>query len=295
MIRQGLLKGIDPRRGRLPLPQGDQEGRRQGDVQDGHQHHPELPRRPDLRGHRPERGVRRPLLRQDGLADRRRRPGGDRPRDARAPPPRLRHPRRRPAACSRKGASTSGGATASTTCSTPRRSSGSSTPPRPAATTSSRSTPRMVDEQNERLCTLRGLFEFRLDHCTPVPIEEVEPVESIVKRFATGAMSYGSISAEAHETLAIAMNRLGGQIEHRRRGRGPRAVQALAQRRQQAKRDQAGGLGPVRRDQRVPGQRRRAPDQDGPGGQARRGGPASRPQGLALDRQGPVLDARASA
>ncbi len=51
----------------------------------------------------------------------------------------------------------------------------------------------LVDEQNERLCTLRGLFAFKLDKCKPVPIEEVEPVESIVKRFATGAMSYGSI------------------------------------------------------------------------------------------------------
>ena len=150
---------------------------------------------------------------------------------------------------------------------------------------------RLVDEQNERLCTLRGLFAFKLDKCQPVPIEEVEPVESIVKRFATGAMSYGSISAEAHETLAIAMNRMGGKSQHRRGGRGPRAVQAAAQRRQQAERDQAGRLGPVRRHQRVPRQRRRAPDQDGAGRQAGRGGPAPRPQGLALDRQGPVLDA----
>jgi glutamate synthase (ferredoxin) len=70
---------------------------------------------------------------------------------------------------------------------------------------------RLVDDQNERLCTLRGLFEFKFDACRPVPIEEVEPVESIVKRFATGAMSYGSISGEAHETLAIAMNRIGGR------------------------------------------------------------------------------------
>ncbi len=70
---------------------------------------------------------------------------------------------------------------------------------------------RLVDEQNERLCTLRGLFDFKLGARPPVPIEEVEPVEAIVKRFATGAMSYGSISAEAHETLAIAMNRLGGK------------------------------------------------------------------------------------
>src|SRR4051812_27898916 len=67
----------------------------------------------------------------------------------------------------------------------------------------------LVDEQNERLCTLRGLFDFKFDECKPIPIEEVESVESIVKRFATGAMSYGSISGEAHETLAIAMNRLG--------------------------------------------------------------------------------------
>lgn len=59
--------------------------------------------------------------------------------------------------------------------------------------------------------TLRGLFKFRTEGRTPIPIDEVEPVSSIVKRFNTGAMSYGSISAEAHETLAIAMNRLGGR------------------------------------------------------------------------------------
>ncbi len=70
---------------------------------------------------------------------------------------------------------------------------------------------RLVDEQNERLCTLRGLFTFRFNQVQAVPIDEVEPVESIVRRFATGAMSYGSISAEAHETLAIAMNRMGGK------------------------------------------------------------------------------------
>src|SRR6185295_2306977 len=70
---------------------------------------------------------------------------------------------------------------------------------------------RAVDEQTERLCTLRGLFTFKFDKREPIPIEEVEPVETIVKRFATGAMSYGSISGEAHETLAIAMNRMGGR------------------------------------------------------------------------------------
>ncbi|WP_324652124.1 glutamate synthase large subunit [Georgenia sp. H159] len=68
---------------------------------------------------------------------------------------------------------------------------------------------RRVDEQAERLMTLRGLF--RLRERPPVPIDEVEPVSEIVKRFSTGAMSYGSISAEAHETLAIAMNTLGAR------------------------------------------------------------------------------------
>ncbi|MFD7069444.1 glutamate synthase large subunit [Streptomyces sp. NPDC059913] len=67
-----------------------------------------------------------------------------------------------------------------------------------------------VNEQSERLMTLRGLFGFTQDR-TPVPVDEVEPVSEIVKRFSTGAMSYGSISREAHETLAIAMNRLGAK------------------------------------------------------------------------------------
>src|SRR6266540_4323060 len=67
----------------------------------------------------------------------------------------------------------------------------------------------LVDDQSVRLATLRGLFRFR--DPTPIPIDEVEPITEIVKRFSTGAMSYGSISKEAHETLAIAMNRLGGR------------------------------------------------------------------------------------
>jgi len=70
---------------------------------------------------------------------------------------------------------------------------------------------RLVDDQSEKLATLRGLLRLREEGVDPVPVEQVEPVSEIVKRFATGAMSYGSISAEAHETLAIAMNRLGGK------------------------------------------------------------------------------------
>src|SRR6185369_288463 len=79
---------------------------------------------------------------------------------------------------------------------------------------------RAVDDQTRRLATLRGLLELR-PATTPVPIEEVEPVEQIVKRFATGAMSYGSISEEAHTTLAIAMNRLGGKSNTGEGGEDP--------------------------------------------------------------------------
>jgi glutamate synthase (NADPH) large chain len=79
---------------------------------------------------------------------------------------------------------------------------------------------KLVDDQSETLCTLRGLFELRFPE-RPLPIEEVEPVESIVKRFKTGAMSYGSISQEAHEALAIAMNRIGGKSNTGEGGEDP--------------------------------------------------------------------------
>ena len=68
-----------------------------------------------------------------------------------------------------------------------------------------------VDEQSTKLATLRGLLRLRPAAGGPIPIEEVEPISSIMTRFSTGAMSYGSISKEAHETLAIAMNRIGGR------------------------------------------------------------------------------------
>jgi len=70
---------------------------------------------------------------------------------------------------------------------------------------------KLVDDQAKELKTLRGLFKLRTGLRPRVPLDEVEPVSSIVKRFSTGAMSYGSISKEAHETLAIAMNRIGGK------------------------------------------------------------------------------------
>ena len=70
---------------------------------------------------------------------------------------------------------------------------------------------QLINDQSRRHMTLRGLFEFKLDASRAIPIEEVEPASEIVKRFATGAMSLGSISTEAHTTLAIAMNRIGGK------------------------------------------------------------------------------------
>jgi glutamate synthase (NADPH/NADH) large chain len=70
---------------------------------------------------------------------------------------------------------------------------------------------KLVDDQSEKMASLRGLLKFKDGVRPPVRLDEVEPAGEIVKRFSTGAMSYGSISAEAHETLAIAMNRLGGR------------------------------------------------------------------------------------
>ena len=69
---------------------------------------------------------------------------------------------------------------------------------------------KAVDDQSEKAFTLRGLMEFNSDR-KPIPLDEVESAENILKRFATGAMSFGSISWEAHTTLAIAMNRIGSK------------------------------------------------------------------------------------
>ncbi|SEP69698.1 glutamate synthase large subunit [Streptomyces radiopugnans] len=88
---------------------------------------------------------------------------------------------------------------------------------------------RRVDEQSERLMTLRGLFGLKSERPS-IPLEEVEPVSEIVKRFSTGAMSYGSISQEAHETLAIAMNRLGAKSNTGEGGEDPERLYDPARR-----------------------------------------------------------------
>ena len=69
---------------------------------------------------------------------------------------------------------------------------------------------KLINDQSKNLCTLRSLLDFK-NGSAPIPLEDVEPAEKSMKRFKTGAMSYGSISKEAHETLAIAMNRIGGK------------------------------------------------------------------------------------
>ena len=79
----------------------------------------------------------------------------------------------------------------------------------------------LINDQSRRHMTLRGLFEFRVDPARAIPLDEVEPARDIVKRFATGAMSLGSISTEAHSTLAIAMNRIGGKSNTGEGGEDP--------------------------------------------------------------------------
>ena len=115
---------------------------------------------------------------------------------------------------------TSGGVTASITCSIPDTVFKLQHATRSGQYAIFKEYTRAVDQQNEHRATLRGLF--RLKPVGPaVPIDEVEPASGIFKRFATGAMSYGSISGEAHETLAIAMNRLGGKSNTGEGGEDP--------------------------------------------------------------------------
>jgi glutamate synthase (NADPH/NADH) large chain len=79
----------------------------------------------------------------------------------------------------------------------------------------------LINDQSKRLMTLRGLFEFKIEPSKAIPLEQVESAKEIVKRFATGAMSLGSISTEAHATLAIAMNRIGGKSNTGEGGEDP--------------------------------------------------------------------------
>ena len=152
---------------------------------------------------------------------------------------------------------------------------------------------KILNEQ-DTLVTIRGLFRVKT-------AEEDEPQARAARggragqehrqRFATGAMSFGSISREAHTTLAIAMNRIGGKSNTGEGGEESRPLQAAAERRHHALGDQAGRLGTLRRHRRVSRQLGHDADQDGAGRQARRRRPVARPQGRQDHRQGAPFDA----
>ena len=144
---------------------------------------------------------------------------------------------------------------------------------------------RQANEEAVRHGLLRGLMQLR-PAGVPVGLDEVESATSIVKRFTTGAMSLGALGREAHETLAIAMNRIGARSNTGEGGEDPKSLLGRPERGPAALGDQAGRLGALRGDRSLPGQRRPAPDQDGPGREARRGRPAARPQGRRLHRAG---------
>ena len=146
----------------------------------------------------------------------------------------------------------------------------------------------LANNYERRLATLRGLLEFKKSR-EPIPIEEVEPIEAIFKRFKTGAMSFGSISKEAHETLAIAMNRIGGKSNTGEGGEDPDRFTPDPNG-DLAGRHQAGRFGTIRSHQRVSRQLGRDTDQDGPRGQTRRGRATSRSQSGQSHRPSPLLD-----
>ena len=87
---------------------------------------------------------------------------------------------------------------------------------------------KIINDQSQRHMTFRGLFDLRIDPSKSIPLDEVEPAKEIVKRFATGAMSLGSISTEAHTTLAVAMNRIGGKSNTGEGGEDPRRFKPVA-------------------------------------------------------------------
>ena len=130
-------------------------------------------------------------------------------------------PRPRGRACSRSAVSTRGARTASTTCGTPRRSRCCSTRCAHGGEQTYEEYSQLVNTDAARKATLRGLLKFRFAEDGGIPLDEVEPAKEIVKRFATGAMSLGSLGREAHETLAIAMNRIGGKSNTGEGGEDP--------------------------------------------------------------------------
>ena len=165
--------------------------------------------------------------------------------------------------------------------------------PRQCAATSTASSRKLVNETEDKYLTIRSLFRIKDGGGGRAHARAARRGRAGGRhrpRFSTGAMSYGSISREAHTTLAIAMNRIGGKSNTGEGGEEVGPLQAAAQRRFDALGDQADRLGPLRRDHGVSRQLRHDPDQDGAGREARRGRPVARPQGRCGHRQGAPLD-----
>ena len=178
----------------------------------------------------------------------------------------------------------------STTSSTPRPSTSSSTRRAAGATTSSSSTRPSSTTRRSGSQRCAGSSSSNTDR-EPVPIDEVEPVSEIVKRFSTGAMSYGSISKEAHENLAIAMNRIGGRSNTGEGGEDADRYVPMANgdsKRSAIKQVASGRFG-VTSEYLVNADR--PADQDGAGRQARRRRRAPRLQGVPVDREDASLHA----
>jgi hypothetical protein len=278
-----------PGHGGHALHQGAQQGRAQGHLQDGDLHHPVLSGRPDLRGHRAGQGLRGPLLHLDRLADRRR--GHRRHRRGDGGAPRQGLPRPAGGRC-RAGVGRR----------VPVAAGGRVSPLQPGhgVQAPARHSQRPVPG-------VQGLYA-RGRRADPQPRHAARALHPQAGGPQPPARGGGAGGGHPHplrhrsDVLRVHQPRgardarhrhepHGRQVQYRRGRRGFRPLHAGRQRRFAAERDQAGGVRPLRRHQRVPGQRRRSPDQDGPGRQARRGRPAPGPQGVSVDRQGAVLDA----
>ena len=285
----GLLKGdLGVDEAEAARRQGDRQGPAEGALEDGHLDDPLLQRRADLRGDRARPRAGRPPLHRHAVADRRRRLRRARRRGARPPPARL-PGRRLGAAAARRRLRLAARRRV------PRLEPGDDRQPparrarRGAASPTSASRPTSTTSRRRtRRCA--GCCASPPTTSTRSRSSEVEPATEIVKRFKSGGMSLGALSPEAHEGLAVAMNRLGGKSNTGEGGEDPARFAD-----ERALVDQAGRLRPLRRDDRVPDQRRRDPDQGRPGREARRGRPAARPQGRRLHRRPAPLDARRDA
>ena len=265
------------------LRQGRHQGHRQGDVQDGHQRDPVVPRRPGVRGRRPAPGRDRRVLRRHLQPRRRHRPRGR--RRGSADPPSRRLPRARRAR-----------ARATHRWPVPVA-QGRRVPPLqpgehpPAA--EGRAHRQLPDLQELRRTDRRSREEPQ--HAARAAGVQAQPRRNPDRGSRDGRGDHEALQDRRDE---LRLHQQGSardprdrdephrrQEQHGRGRRRPRALPADGERRQQEQRDQAGGLRPLRRDERIPRQRPRAPDQDGAGREARRGRPAARHQGVPVDRE----------